>query len=223
MYNIEALVEIMLELQSAEAVCIDLVTPTPWWRPVKEAIRMARNKGLILPVVWNSNAYETLSILQQMQGLVDIYLPDFKYADDRLAVKYSHASHYVKTAESAIKEMYRQVGKLKINKGVAVRGIIVRHLILPGHIENTFAVLEKIAAIDGEIHISLMSQFQPVYYASEFPEINRAVSDEERRAVEIKMMELGLKNGWIQAQDTDGTFLPDFTQSNPFQTERKME
>jgi putative pyruvate formate lyase activating enzyme len=215
-YSIEELVQIILELQSAGAVTIDLVTPTPWWRLLKAAIIIARQAGLSLPIVWNSNAYETIHIIRQLEGLVDVYLPDFKYADDQLAIKYSKAPNYTQIAEAAIKEMYHQVGRLKIKNNVVVRGLIIRHLILPGYIENTFAVLEKIAAIDPAIHISLMTQYCPVYHAVGFPEINRRLTDEEQQAVEIKLMELRLKNGWSQGPETGETFLPDFTQPKPF-------
>jgi putative pyruvate formate lyase activating enzyme len=217
-YSIEELVQIMLELQKAGAVTIDLVTPTPWWRLLKAAIIFARQAGLSLPVVWNSNAYETPYSIKQMAGLVDVYLPDFKYADDTIAKKYSCAPHYTQIAEAAIREMFNQVGRLHTEKGVARKGLIIRHLILPGHIENTFAVLEKIAAIDPAIHISLMTQYCPVYNAAGFPEINRRISEEELQAVEIKLKELRLKNGWSQGQETGETFLPDFTRPNPFTT-----
>jgi putative pyruvate formate lyase activating enzyme len=215
-YSIAELVEIMLELQSSGAVTIDLVTPTPWWRPIKAAIVLARQAGLSLPIVWNSNAYETLHIIKQMAGLVDIYLPDFKYADDNLAVKYASAPEYSRIAEAAIREMYRQVGSLHIKNDIAIKGLIIRHLILPGHVENAIAVLEKIAAIDQQIFISLMTQYHPVYCAAGFPEINRSLTPEEIEIVQDKMVELELENGWIQEAESGEIYLPDFTRENPF-------
>lgn len=217
-YSASELIGIMLELQDQGAVNIDLVTPTPWWSSLKEAIILARESGLVIPIVWNSNAYETLHIIREMKGLVDIYLPDFKYSDDRLAIKYSNASGYSRLAEKAIKEMYRQVGKLQIKNGIAQKGLIIRHLILPGYLDNSFAVLGKIALIDENIHLSLMSQYNPVYRAGKFPEINRRLTENEIKSVEAKRMELGLENGWTQEADSGDLFLPDFSKKNPFDT-----
>jgi putative pyruvate formate lyase activating enzyme len=215
-YSPRELANIMIELQDKNAVNIDFVTPTPWWKTLKEAINLARELGLTIPIVWNSNAYETPHIIREMNGLVDIYLPDFKYADDKSAVKYSNAPGYCLLAERAIKEMFNQVGKLQTENDIARKGLIVRHLILPGHLDNSFAVLEKIAAIDKNIYLSLMSQYHPVYLASRFPEINRRLTEDEIESVEIKRMELGLENGWTQEAGSGDVFLPDFREENPF-------
>jgi len=217
-YSVSELVDIMLKLQDNGALNIDLVTPTLWWKPLKEAIVIARRSRLNIPIVWNSNAYESLHIIRAMEGLIDIYLPDFKYMDDLLAFKYSNASGYSKLAESVIREMLRQVGILRVNKGIAEKGLIVRHLILPGYIKNSFAVLGKIAEIDKNIHVSLMSQFYPVYNSDKFPEINRGLTDDEIKAVKVKRMELKLENGWNQEADSGDAFLPDFSKENPFYT-----
>jgi putative pyruvate formate lyase activating enzyme len=215
-YSASELISIMLELQDRGAVNIDLVTPTPWWSSLKEAIILARESGLSVPIVWNSNAYETLHIIREMEGLVDIYLPDFKYSEDKLAVKYSNAPKYSHLAEKAIKEMYRQVGNLQLKDGIAQKGLIVRHLILPGYLGNSYAVLERIALIDKRIHLSLMSQYYPVYRANQFPEIDRRLTEDEINSVEAKRMELGLENGWTQEADAGEVFLPDFRKENPF-------
>ena len=218
-YSASELIDIMLELQEKGAVNIDLVTPTPWWGSLRESIALARESGLAIPVIWNSNAYETLPVIRGMEGLVDIYLPDFKYADDNLAVKYSGAPKYSRLAEKAIKEMYRQVGNLRVKNGVAQKGLIIRHLILPDCLENSFAVLEKIALIDKDIHLSLMSQFYPVYRSSEFPEIDRRLTEDEIKCVEAKRMELGLENGWTQEVGSGDALLPDFRKKNPFSSQ----
>lgn len=215
-YSIRELIGIMLELQGKGAVNIDLVTPTPWWRSLREAIILARESGLTIPIVWNSNAYETLHIIREMNGLVDIYLPDFKYADDKLAVKYSRAPKYSGLAYTAIKEMYRQVGKLQIKDGVAQKGLIIRHLVLPGCQGNSFAVFERIAEIDKGIHLSLMSQYYPVYRAGKFPEINRRLNEDEIKSVEEKRIEFELHKGWSQEASSGDVFLPDFRKDNPF-------
>jgi putative pyruvate formate lyase activating enzyme len=217
-YSTRELADIMLGLQDEGAVNIDLVTPTIWWRPIKESILLVRESGLVIPVVWNSNAYETLHIIREMNGLVDIYLPDFKYADDNLASRYSHAPGYSKLAYEAIKEMFRQVGKLQVKGGIAGRGLIVRHLIIPGCKDNSLGVLERIASIDKDIHLSLMSQYNPVYHAGKFPEINRRLSEDEVKCVEEKRIELGMLNGWSQEGDSRNAFLPDFRKEDPFQS-----
>jgi len=219
-YSIPELANIMIKLQNQGALNIDLVTPTLWWQFLKEAMILARGLGLTIPIVWNSNAYESLQIIRAMDGLVDIYLPDFKYMDDKLAVKYSNAPRYSKLAEEAIKEMFLQVGKLKEKNNIAQKGLIIRHLIIPGNIDNSFSVLEKIASIDKNIHLSLMSQYYPVYNANKFPEINRRLTENEIRAVEIKRMELGLENGWTQEADSGDIFLPDFRKENPISIQK---
>ncbi len=216
-YSVRELADIILELQKNGAVNIDLVTPTPWRLQIKEAIVIAKEKGLSIPVAWNSNGYESVAAINDMKGLVDIYLPDFKYGDDEAAVKYSSAPRYSEIADKAIREMYDQVGKLEIDeKGLAKKGLIIRHMILPGNLGNTLAVLEKIASIDKDIHLSLMSQYNPVYGAEKFNEIYRRVSEEEIEAAEDYKHELGLNNGWVQEVDSQEIFLPDFNLSEPF-------
>jgi putative pyruvate formate lyase activating enzyme len=226
-YSVAELAQIMLGLKNQGVANIDLVTPTPWRREIKQAIILARAKGLKIPIVWNSNGYESVEAIKDLAGLIDIYLPDFKYGDDEAAAKYSGAPEYSSVAEKAIREMYRQVGLLQIDaNGLAKRGLIVRHLILPNNLPNTFSALEKIAAIDKNIHLSLMSQYYPVYpalsgksgtsRAAEFPELNRQVSSEEIKAVENKKFELGLDNGWTQEAEAGEIFLPDFKRPNPF-------
>ncbi len=167
------LAEIMLNLQKQGAINIDLVTPTIWFAQIKKAIILAKKKGLKIPIVWNSNACEAAALLRQMEGLVDIYLPDFKYGDEEAAIKYSQASNYPEIAEKAIKEMLRQVGYLKEEDGIAKKGLIVRHLVLSNNLENSFAVLRILAGIDKKIHLSLLNQYYPAYKAEDFPEINR--------------------------------------------------
>ncbi len=226
-YSVEELAQIMLDLQKQGAANIDLVTPTPWRREIKQAIVLAKEKGLKIPLAWNSNAYESVEAIKDLAGLIDIYLPDFKYGDDVAAAKYSHAPKYSEVADKAIREMYRQVGLLAVDdNSLAKKGLIIRHMILPNNLPNTFSALEKIAAIDKKIHLSLMSQYFPVYpslsgkggvnRAAEFPELSRQISPEEIAAAEKKKIELGLENGWTQEPEAGEIFLPDFNQPNPF-------
>ena len=222
-YSTRELTDIMLELQDEGAANIDLVTPTLYWHSLKEAITLARDEGLVIPIIWNSNAYEKTNIIREMEGLVDIYLPDFKYVDDKLAVKYSNAPNYCKLSFEAIGEMYRQVGNLIVENGIAKKGLIVRHLILPGCIDDSVDVLRKIAGINKNIYVSLMSQYYPAYRSCEFPEINRRLTEDEVKYVSEKRMELGLGNGWTQEIDSGEMFFPDFRKREPFdsRTERQ--
>lgn len=215
-YNIEELANIMLDLQKQGAVNIDLVTPTIWWKEIKPAIIMARERGLSIPIVWNSNGYDDLKILQEMNGLIDIYLPDFKYGDDEIAFKYSSVGNYVQTAKIAIKEMLRQVNYLQIENGLAKRGLVVRHMVLPNNLANSFGVLQILSEIDKNIHISLMNQYFPMHKAEQYPEVNRIVSDEEFSQVYEYLQELGFSNGWVQGEKSQQNLIPDFRKDKPF-------
>ena len=215
-YSIEELADIMLELERNGAVTIDLVTPTMWWMQIREAIIIAREKGLTIPIVWNSNAYEALDILKAMDGLIDVYLPDFKYGDDAVGEKYSGMPRYSIVAENAIREMYRQVKNLTLNTfGIVNGGLIIRHMVLPNNIENSYKALEIIAEINCNITVSLMNQYLPLFGASKFAELGRQVSEEEFVLVSSKMNELGL-NGFIQTEKSAEIFVPDFCLENPF-------
>jgi len=216
--SVEELADMMIELQNKNAATIDLVTPTIWWREIKEGIALAKEKGLRLPIVWNSNAFESVEIIKKMTGFVDIYLPDFKYGDNVCARKYSGIENYVETAIAAIAEMQKQVGDLEIGEnGVAKKGVIIRHLILPSNIESSLSVLNIIAEKFPQIPVSLMRQYFPLHLASNFEEINRKVSEAEFQVVFERLIELKLDNGWVQEADSEEIFVPDFTKVNPFQ------
>ena len=216
-YSIQELADIMLKLQNQDALNIDLVTPTIWADQIKQAILIAKKQGLSIPIIWNSNAYEEVEMIKKMQGLIDIYLPDFKYGNNDLALKYSNVENYVEKAKESIKEMLDQVGNLKLLKDkTAKKGLIVRHLVLPDNIENSLKVLEYIKEIDKDIYINLMSQYEPVYKAKKFPEINRNIKKKEFEKIFNYALKLGLKNGWIQDTKNQSMSLPDFTEENPF-------
>ncbi|MCX6760837.1 MAG: radical SAM protein, partial [Candidatus Nealsonbacteria bacterium] len=216
-YNIAEFVKIMLDLQKEGDLNIDLVTPTTWFRQIKEAVIEAKKQGLGIPIVWNTNAYDGAKIIREVEGLVDIYLPDFKYGDDDLALKYSGVKNYVQIAKESIKEMFGQVGNLILSQdGIAKRGVIVRHLILPNNIGNSFKALEHIKETDKDIYVYLMTQYEPVYMAKDFPEINRNITKKEFERVFDYLVKLGLENGWVQELESHSYLLPDFTKDNPF-------
>jgi putative pyruvate formate lyase activating enzyme len=216
-YSLKDLVKIMLQLQKQGAPNIDLVTPTIWAESIRTAIIEAKKKGLDIPIVWNTNAYEDVDLLQKLQGLVDVYLPDFKYGNDELGFKYSGVKNYAEKATAAIQEMLKQVGHLQLSsKNIAQKGVIVRHLILPNNVENSLRVLDYLKEIDKNLWISLMAQYEPLYKAKNFPEINRNIIQEEFEAVLHHWQELGFHHGWTQEIGSNLSLLPDFTRENPF-------
>jgi putative pyruvate formate lyase activating enzyme len=218
-YNVSAeqLAEVLIDLQNKNAATLDLVTPTIWWREIKQAIIVAKENGLTLPIVWNSNGYESVEIIRAMNGLIDVYLPDFKYGDDAVAEKYSGIKNYPTVAIEAMKAMIAQTGELKLDdRGVATGGVIIRHLILPNNAANSIRALELIAENFQGVPVSLMRQYYPLHVAEKFPELNREVSDPEFQIVFDKLIELGLDNGWVQESDSAPVFIPDFTKTDPF-------
>lgn len=214
----DGLASMMLALQAQGAHNINLVSPAPFLNVLTEAIPKARSLGLCIPIVYNTNAYEKASALKALEGLVDIYLPDLKYVSQGIAQKYSGTGDYFTFASSALEEMRRQVGGLQLSdSGIAARGMIIRHLVLPGSVDETRRVLDYIAAsFPGDTAISLMSQYVPCYRAAEYPALNRRLMKREYdRAVEY-CLSLGLENVFIQGMDSaDGGFTPDFDGSTP--------
>jgi putative pyruvate formate lyase activating enzyme len=216
-YSVEELAQIMIGLQKQGAINIDLITPTIWFLQIKEAILIAKERGLIIPVVWNSNGYENASLLKRMENCVDIYLPDFKYSLDEAAKKYSNGPNYSAIAKEAIKEMIRQKGNgLEIENGISKKGIIVRHLVLPNNIENSLRALDILASLSNKIHLSLMSQYSPMYRAKDFPELLKPVAKQDFEKVKKYAFELGFENGWVQESESREVFSPDFSKPNPF-------
>ena len=159
----------MIEQQEKGVENINLVTPTSYTLHIIEAIKKARNKGLKIPIVYNTNGYENVETLKLLEGYIDIYLPDFKYYYNELGKKYSKVDNYFEIATLAIKEMYRQVGAPQLNKdGIMQKGLMIRHLILPNQIENSKRVLKWIKEnMDNNIYISMMAQYFPTYKARE--------------------------------------------------------
>ena len=176
--SIERLAEIFIEQQSRGADNINLVSPTSYAVQIIEAIKIAKNNGLKIPIIYNTNGYENIETLKLLEGYIDIYLPDLKYAENDLAKKYSKIENYFEIATSAIKEMYRQVGKNEYDEnGIIKAGIIIRHLILPNHTENSKKVLKWIAEnMPKNITVSVMAQYFPTYKAKEIKDINRKIT-----------------------------------------------
>ena len=198
--TIEELSNIMIEQQEKGVENINLVTPTSYTLHIIEAIKKARNKGLKIPIVYNTNGYENVETLKLLEGYIDIYLPDLKYYYDELGKKYSKVDNYFEIATSAIKEMYRQVGIPQLNeKGIMQKGLMIRHLILPNQIENSKKVLKWIKEnMDNNIYVSIMAQYFPTYKAKELDELNRKLTREEYDEIESYLYELDLENGYIQ-------------------------
>lgn len=209
--TVDRLREIFDELIDAGADNINLVTPTHFSDLIAEALSKEK---LPVPIVYNSSAYEEVSSLRRLEGLVDIYLPDYKYADSALAAAFSGAPDYPEKAWSAINEMHRQVGACVFDEDdMLTKGMIIRHLVLPGHIENSLDVLDRIAEgfENGDILFSLMSQYTPPHQQLKYPELNRRLTKEEYERVTDYVYLLGLENGYMQElSSAQEEYTPDF-------------
>jgi putative pyruvate formate lyase activating enzyme len=194
------LAQMMLELQSRGAHNINFVTPSHYMPHMLDALVHAIDDGFKLPIVYNTSAYDTVMSLRLLDGIVDVHLPDMRYSDDGLAKKYSRAKSYTNYNRAAIREMHRQVGDLVMDEdGLAVRGLIVRHLVLPDNISGTEDVMRFIAEeISVKTAISLMDQYFPTYRADGFPELSRRITREEFERAEKIMDKYGLEEGWVQ-------------------------
>ena len=199
-YTIEQLAEIMLKQQNLGVANINLVTPTSYVPQIIEAIKIAKKNGLNIPIVYNTNSYEKIETLKMLEGYIDVYLPDLKYADDKLGKKYSHINHYFEIATKAIQEMRRQVGPAIFDSnGMMKRGVIIRHLVLPNYIENSKKVLKWLKEnIHPEDYISVMAQYFPTYLAKQDKFMNRKLTTEEWEEIENYIEELDFKNGFVQ-------------------------
>ncbi|MDO8734167.1 MAG: radical SAM protein, partial [Elusimicrobiota bacterium] len=197
--TVEKLAEIMMTLQNQNANNINLVTPTHVVPQIIEAVLLAKNKGLKIPIVYNSGGYEKVETLKLLEGFIDIYMPDAKYSDDRTAEKYSDAKNYSEINKAALKEMYKQVGTLQIKNDIATKGLLIRHLVLPENITGSRKVFEFIAKeISPKTYISIMAQYHPANRADEFPELQRKITSEEYSQVINWADEFGLTYGWRQ-------------------------
>ena len=204
MITVERLAEIFLDLQRQKANNINLVTAGHFLVQVREALILAKNQGLTIPVVYNSSGYEKAEMLQLLDGLVDIYLPDFKYMESDLAGKYSHAKDYPEIAREALAEMVRQAGTPEFDdRGMMKKGVIVRHLLLPGHVRNSRKVLEYLyETYKDQIYISLMNQYTPIPAVMEDPQLSRKVTDREYDRLLDHAISLGVTNCFLQEGET---------------------
>ena len=197
--TIEELAEIFIKQQEKDVENINLVTPTSYVPQIIEAIKIARNKGLKLPIVYNTNGYEKVETLKMLEGYVDIYLPDFKYSDNKLAKRLSKVDNYFEIVTRALKEMYRQTGKAVFDdRGIMQKGMIIRHLVLPNQILNSRRVLKWINENMHNVYVSVMAQYFPTYKAKDIEDINRKLTKEEYEQIENYLYRLDLENGYIQ-------------------------
>lgn len=216
-YEDREVAEMMLDLQQKGAENINLVSPTIWAKNLLCIIPQVRRLGLTIPIVYNTNGYDAVETLKSLAGWIEIYLPDYKYDQEDLAIKYSAAPNYPQIARQAILEMQRQVGDPLINsRGIAEGGVIIRHLILPNAIENSLGCLNFLRGVSPTVFVSLMSQYSPSYKAKNFPEINRPINRKEYDEVKNHWEKLGL-DGWAQEfSEPVGIYQPDFTKPRPF-------
>jgi putative pyruvate formate lyase activating enzyme len=212
------LAQAFLRLEAAGCANIEAVSPGHHLPGLLEALAIAVERGLSLPFVYNSNGYEAPEALELLDGIVDLYLPDLKYASDAAAATYSDAVDYVSNARSAILTMYEQVGNLVVDMhGRGLRGLIVRHLILPGGASGTEETLEWLRMnLPRTVTLSLMAQFDPLHRSREFPEINRRITPDEYDAVIDLAWDLGFENVFIQDLDSPCIGVPDFKLDQPF-------
>ena len=211
--TVDRLAAILLDLQKQGANNINLVTPSHYVLPIVKALNLAKEQGLLIPVVYNSSAYESVETLKKLEGYVDVYLPDFKYMDEELGRKYSNAGNYSEIAKKAIDEMVRQVGNAQFDsRGILKKGVVVSHLVLPGYTADSKEIIKYLYDTYGNsIYISIMSQFTPILGLENYPELQRKLTEKEYDEVVDFAIELGVENGFIQEGDVaKESFIPDF-------------
>ena len=211
--TVERLADIFLELQEKGALNINLVTPTHYTVQIIQAVKLAKSKGLRLPVVYNTSSYEKVETLKKLEDIVDIWLPDFKYTDNAAAKRYSGADDYVEVSRAAIAEMTRQQPHCVFDdEGIIQKGVIVRHLVLPGQIQAAKDAVKYLYESYGDnIFVSIMSQYTPCTDLENYPEINRRITEEEYDRVVDFAVDIGLENGFLQeGESASESFIPPF-------------
>ena len=211
--SVEELANIMLKQQEKGVNNINLVTPTMYVYQIIEAIKIARKRGLKIPIIYNTNGYENVKTIQDLNGYVDIYLPDLKYYSNEISKKYSKIDNYFKYATEAIKEMYKQVGSPIFDEnGIIKKGLIIRHLVLPNHLQNSKHILKWIKEnMPEDTYVSVMAQYFPTYKAKVDNLINRKLNKKEYREIEEFLYTLNLENGYMQELgEHEEEYVPNF-------------
>ena len=211
--SINRLAEMMLELEEKGANNINLVTPTHYVPSIIEGIKLAKKRGLVIPIIYNTSGYESLETLKLLEGYIDIYLTDFKYFDNKLGKDLSKCSNYFGVASKALDEMYKQTGKNRFNsKGIMTKGIIVRCLVLPTKNDDTKKIINYLyKKYQDNIYLSIMNQYTPINYIKEYPFLNKTISEDEYDDVIEYAIDLGVKNAYIQEGSTcSESFIPSF-------------
>ena len=209
----EKLAQLFVSLKDQGAHNINMVTPTHFTLQIIEAIKISRSKGMDLPIVWNTSGYETEETIDSLSGYVDVYLTDFKYMDSETARKYSFCPDYPDVAKKALSKMVSQIGKVELDSnGIIKKGVVVRHLLLPGHVEESMKVLDYLHSEYGDgIYISIMSQFTPNGNLDKYPEINRKVTKYEYDKLVEYADKIGIVNAYVQeGSAAKESFIPDF-------------
>ncbi|MBI5700747.1 radical SAM protein [Candidatus Saganbacteria bacterium] len=231
----------MIKLQDVGTHNINLVSPTQYAKQIAESLEIAKSRGLKIPIVYNTNGYDKVSVLKMFDGLVDIYLPDIKYSNDQMGDDYSGVKNYVERNHEAIIEMYRQVGNLVLDDsdlpslklpssavallrrtdrqaGIATKGLLIRHLVLPNGIAGSFDSLKFIASISKDIWLSIMAQYNPCNKAVGHPLLGRRITTQEYQQVLNWAEELGFENVMAQEHESAEIYLPDFNKNKPFES-----
>lgn len=211
--SIEGLSNIFLNLQNKGAYNINLVSPTHFIYQILEAIKYAKQKGLSIPIVYNTGGYEKKSTISELKGYVDIYLMDIKYFNDKYAILYSNAKDYFKFASSALEEMYSQIGKFEFDENKMMKkGIIIRHLMLPGLLFDSKKILDYIYdRYKDDVYISLMNQYVPMYKAYDYKNINKKLNKAHYDALIEYALNLGIKNALVQDEgSSEESYIPEF-------------
>ena len=210
--SINRLSNIFLELQDKGANNINLVTPTHYVPQIKEALDIAKNKGLTLPILYNTNGYDSISTIKSLNGYIDVYLRDFKYFDDKYATKYSSASNYCDNIIVLLKEMVSQTGKSIVKDNLIKKGVIVRHLMLPGLLFDSKKIIDKVYSLfQDDIYLSIMNQYTPMFNAKNFPEINKPLNSKHYSSLIDYCIGLGINKAFIQDEGTNSIdYIPSF-------------
>lgn len=212
--SIEKLSSIFLNLQDRGAHNINLVTPTHYAFQIIKALDLAKKNGLSIPILYNSNGYEKESTIESLKGYIDVYLPDFKYFNDKYAIKYSNCKNYFKYASSSIEKMYMQVGAPSFDsKGLIKKGVIIRHLMLPGLLFDSKKIVDYIySKFKDNVYLSIMNQYTPIdSLTNKYPEINKTLNPKHYKSFINYCAELGIKNAFIQdSESSSEKFIPDF-------------